>query len=130
MRIHETLLCTVQVQSAALAATVTMLPLSPSADTATLPGLMVSEHWTPVWLMLNTNPAMDSTPVLLADIVLGATEYVTMEFPVPLLLDVIVIHEALLDASHAQPFTDVSRPTLPLPPLARTEGLGLMIERV
>jgi hypothetical protein len=56
-----------------------------------------------------------SVPVRVLDDALAATAYATVPLPVPLLPDVIVIHETLLVAVQLQPVV-VMTLALPLPP--------------
>lgn len=56
-----------------------------------------------------------SVPVLMVVPVLAVTEYPTIPLPVPLLPEVIVIHEALLVAVHEQLLDEGVTVTLPVP---------------
>jgi hypothetical protein len=73
-------------------------------------------------LTVKVRPAIVSVPDRLGPLV-AATVKFTVPFPVPLVPDVMVIHDALRVAVHAQPDPAVTA-TVPLPPDAGTERVS------
>ena len=72
-------------------------------------------------------PATVSVPLLGLVLVLAAIEYATVPEPVPLVPEVIVIHDAALDAVHAHPLVVVTL-AVPVVALAETEvALGVVV---
>jgi len=77
---------------------------------------------------VNARPAMVMVPERAAPVFAG-TLYATVPLPVPLVPDVIVIHESMLDAIqvHVDPALTV---TEPVPPAADADALVASIEYV
>jgi hypothetical protein len=73
-------------------------------------------------LTVNVSPAIVRVPVRLLVVVLAATEYETVPFPVAVPPAVIAIHETLLDDVHAHPGIAVTA-TLPIDAVPPTETL-------
>jgi hypothetical protein len=70
----------------------------------------------PSCVTVNVLPAMVIVPVLWVVDVLAETEYVTVPLPVPLVPEVMVIHDALLAAVQVQLPDEAVTLTLPVPP--------------
>jgi hypothetical protein len=71
--------------------------------------------------MVTGSPAAVIVPVRGDFVVFAATEYLTWPFPVPLAPDVIVIHDVVVDAVHAQFGADAVTLNCPVPPPTFTD---------
>ena len=120
---HGMLLVAVQAHPAALVTAT--LPLLPSAGTLAEGAASTTEQPLPC-VSVKVCPAMVIVPGR-APPEVDAAVYCTVPLPVPLAPDVMVIHEALLVAVHAQPLPPVTA-TLPDPPDAPTLALPGAIE--
>jgi hypothetical protein len=120
---HEALLLAVQAQPPG--AVTDTVPPPPDGGTAALDGEIVNVQPWP-WLTVNVRPATVRVPVRAGPVV-DAARNATLPLPVPFAPLVIVSHDALLDAVHAQPGPVVT-PTVPLPPSDGTDcELGEML---
>ena len=79
-------------------------------------------HEAPACVTVKVWPPAVMVPVLVAPPVFCATEYPTLPLPVPLLPDVIVIHESVVTAVQEQPVMEVSA-MVPVPPVEVNELL-------
>ena len=77
-------------------------------------------HGAPASVRLKMLPAIVSVPVRALAAVFAAALKVTEPFPLPVAPAVTVIHDALLEAVHAQPVPTMTE-ALPLPPAATTD---------
>jgi hypothetical protein len=79
-------------------------------------GAMEYVHGAPAWVIVTDWPATVMTPSRGMVDVLGATVYDTVPFPLPLVADVMVIQETLLEAVHAHAAAFAVTAMLPVPP--------------
>ena len=91
--------------------------MPPAAGTLADVGDSVGAHAAPACVTETVDPAIVSVPVRLVVPVFAATANATVPEPDPDAPDVIVIHDALLIAVHAQPAATVTV-LLPVPPEA------------
>jgi hypothetical protein len=84
-------------------------PVADAAPIEVLVGEMLKVQGTGAsCVTVNVRPAIVAVPVRCVVPVFAATEYPTVPLPLPLAPDVIVIHDAELDAVHAQPVVVVT----------------------
>src|ERR1035438_1459297 len=83
-RIHGTFAVAFHWQSGALKLSVMVAPVTPADGTETFPACRPREQVCPDWVTLRGLPPIQSIPVRLAKLGLGATEYVTSPVPLPI----------------------------------------------
>lgn len=119
MVIHDTLFDAVHAHP--LPAVTVIVPFAAEAPIEVPVGEMVNVHGTGAsWVTVNVRPAIVTVPVRWFVPVFAATEYPTVPGPLPLAPDVIVIHEAELDALQPHPVVVVTL-TEPVEALAETD---------
>jgi hypothetical protein len=98
------------------------LPVPPYELNDLLVGEIAKVQDIPCWVMVNVCPAIVRVPVLWLVDVLAETEYPIVPLPLPLLPEVIVIHDTLLVAVQEHPLWEVIL-TLPEPPFELNDWL-------
>jgi len=117
----------VAVQLHPVAADTALPPLAAAAVKDRLVGEIVGEQDAAACVTVNVAPAIVSVPVRLVATVFAATLKPTVPLPVRLAPDVMVSHEALLAADHAQVDAVVTSIEVPPPPaLAMAWLVGLI----